>query len=794
MHFIVNGLSTAGIVADALTSIALFIDNAIFWMAGLVLRAFYVLIELGDKLSANQEVIQSIIRRLMVLAAIYALFRLAIMLINYLIEPAKIQDGQKTGVALIKKVLIAVMLLVSSSFIFTQLADIEKKVLVGYEAEDGSTYNGLIPMIIYGKENTSVIMKTDIEAKAYVNKIWALFFTPYNKGECETSSKSYCITYNAVLRGDASIMSLAGVTKYFDYMPIAPLIAGVALMYYFVVAVFALIKRIFKMLVLQVIFPIPVILSIDPTSKNDYIGNFFKAYFELYGEVFIRVATFQLAFVVIALFEGILSDDSVGAILKIVLIIGAFKGAKEIPDLIDRVIGTKLAKSGANKSFGSVLSGIVGGGIGLAGGAFLASRGAEGTGFGNRFAAAIAGGAKGAFNGAQNGAKATSISDFFKSGVSNLQNQYKYGGNIKGARGFGAYYRGKAENFFSGKEKDAEALRQYAENKAIVNDKAADRKKEIDKEHETNLKNIQDTQKINREAFEAEHRSDMYGIQSRLNNAKDELTKTNNKLAANSERNQLRSRMTSALDRSFTEKHGSFDNFLANNHDYSEMLQKGASQDELLKKREAVLADYNSRKQNYFDECLTAASVIDDPNYGDAKQYDEATIKAINEYNEYVKSRGMDDRTVDSYEGLKKADAADRGEEIQLREEAAANQERINDINDEMRETETKYQEDLKARQERDAAEIQGENDRYKAADDANEKARKDAVEQIDRNEAAFKDSDGYVRRNDNADHVRNKDLFGVEDRLRKQGRGTDPTVKATKDAPGLHGNPDAKK
>ena len=54
------------------------------------------------------------------------------------------------------------------------------------------------------------------------------------------------------------------------------------------------------MIVLQIIFPIPVIMSLDPTSKDNKVLKFFTEYFKIYGQVFIRVATIQLGFVVLA--------------------------------------------------------------------------------------------------------------------------------------------------------------------------------------------------------------------------------------------------------------------------------------------------------------------------------------------------------------------------------------------------------------------------------------------------------------------------------------------------------------
>ena len=142
---------------------------------------------------------------------------------------------------------------------FEQLAVFERSVLIGYQDEEGNETPGLIPMIIYGREKASQSgFGSEKEAHGYVNKMWSVFFKPLINGCDTTSNDKACVQYRAVISGDAPISSLANYTKYFDRTAIVPFIVGMVLVYYFVVAVFEVVKRIFKLLVLQIVYPIPL--------------------------------------------------------------------------------------------------------------------------------------------------------------------------------------------------------------------------------------------------------------------------------------------------------------------------------------------------------------------------------------------------------------------------------------------------------------------------------------------------------------------------------------------------------
>ncbi len=613
MRFLLNGISIAGAIKNALTAVCIFIDEAVYKAAALLLRAFYEIIQIGAKIGLDGEIIHSILQRLMVLAAIYALFRVAVMLITFIIDPSKIKDGQNTGMKIVKNVLIAVILLVTSSFMFEQLAVFETRVLVGYQTEDGSTTPGLIPMIIYGRENVnSQSFGSEVEARSFTNKIWTLFFTPIIKC-AEGSTQRYCVEYSSVIKGEKDIDALSDYTAYFNFTPIIPFFAGCVLCYYFFTAVFELVGRIFRLLVLQIVYPIPVILSIDPTQKSDRIKTFFTTYFGIYAQVFIRVATFQLAFVIMSIILNNLNVlGGVGIILKVIIVIGVLQAAKELPKLIEDAIGTKIAGSGG-RSFGSVLSGIVGGTVGAIGGFAAGAAGGQGP------LAGLVGSVRGAYQGGQNASKAKSISEAVKGGVGNIKNQYTFGGNMHGAGGTIPYAWGAVENFFGAHARNEKSMKEYDKQISDAEEQFARDSKPLEA------------------TINSDRRSD-----------------------------ELRNQMANAIDNSFKRGHGSIEDVLAND---PELMKMRSEQQKLLdsetynytaeeiaednrriqEREEAVRKEYNRQREVFYDQMLN----LGDPSALTGEDADIAQY--VQDYNQYVNDNGMADRIIQHYSDIDQA-------------------------------------------------------------------------------------------------------------------------------------------
>lgn len=439
-----------------LWEICLTIDALIYELADQALQAFFEMAILSADIQQFSEEIGFILSRVMVLAGVFALFRVAIMLINYLVDPSKASEVTKNGPTIVKNIVIAIVILMTSDLIFGTLGEFQKLVIE----------QDVIPKLVYGVDEGEN-EKTGIKERStkFVNSVFLVFFRP--KGSSGDTTH-YNNAYNAVAEGTSGISSLVSYASsgFFEYKPFISGIMGIVLVYYFVTFAIDLGVRIVKLIVLQVISPIPVIMSIDPSQKNK-LTNFIKTYSGIYLQVFIRIITLYMAFVVLDLIvdSNLLTDtistgmllDGTGFVVQLLLYIGIFHATKEIPKLFEDALGLKLGMP-TNKSFGGLVKSIVGGGAGLVGGAVAG-------GLAGGIGGALVGAGSGVVSGAigagatTNGAKG--VVDAFKSVSGSVKKAYDKGGRINNAGGLFQYATSGVQNFVGGGRRDAATLKDF---------------------------------------------------------------------------------------------------------------------------------------------------------------------------------------------------------------------------------------------------------------------------------------------------------------------------------------------
>ena len=454
MRWLLRGINFLGFAGNILYELFILIDSIVYSIAAYAIQAFFAIAEL-DFVANGFEQISYILGRIMILCGVFVLFKLSFTLINYIIDPGKTNKSAETGTKLVKNILIAIVLLVSLNLIFNSL----------YKFQNSIIKNNVIPKIIYGADNyDSNGQEMDIKknAKKFVNTIFVSLMLGGNSNEnLSTSAKN---AVDRVLDGASiNLLSPYATDSGFNYLPFISFIVGVLVCYYFLVFAIELGIRMVKLLVLQILAPIPIIMSIDPT-QNDKLKKFGKLYSGIYLSVFIRIFTVYLAFAAISLIGNILgniSEISSGTswLVHILLIIAIFKATKELPKLIEDALGMKLGLGDAGKGFGAVLMGTVAGTAGLVGGAI---------------AGGISGGAGGALGGAftglttgvTKGAAAKNAVGVIGASTGAIKGAYGTGLKIRSADGIVGYGLGKIDNFTG---RNAGIERKVAEAETKVN-------------------------------------------------------------------------------------------------------------------------------------------------------------------------------------------------------------------------------------------------------------------------------------------------------------------------------------
>lgn len=590
MRWLLRGINFLGFAGNILYELFILIDSIVYSIAAYAIQAFFAIAEL-DFVANGFEQISYILGRIMILCGVFALFKLSFTLINYIIDPGKANKSAETGTKLVKNILIAIVLLVSLNLIFTSL----------YKFQNSIIKNNVIPKIIYGADNyDSNGQEMDIKenAKKFANTIFVSLMLGGNSNENLSIPAKNAV--DRVLDGASiNLLSPYATDSGFNYLPFISFIVGVLVCYYFLVFAIELGIRMVKLLVLQILAPIPIIMSIDPTQK-DKLKKFGKLYSGIYLSVFIRIFTVYLAFAAISLIGNILgniSETSSGTswLVHILLIIAIFKATKELPKLIEDALGMKLGLGDAGKGFGAILKGTVAGTAGLVGGAI---------------AGGITGGAGGALGGAftglttgvTKGAAAKNAVGVIGASIGAIKGGFGMGARVAGAGGLGAFMVGGVENFFGGQGRDKTTLGDF------------------DKQ---------------------------------IKNKDKDIEKIREKMDISNKGNDMRNNIESTLNRNYERTHGTLEDMLSNNSDIQSIQERIANaqndtdrsvaMSELANKRNELTNEYNSQKDSYFASQLNMANA----NYNGPVTQDVQELRdMINDYNEYVDKNGLSDRKI----------------------------------------------------------------------------------------------------------------------------------------------------
>lgn len=594
--------SILGFAIPIIFDIFITIDWIIYSIAAYVLQAFFTIAKMNFY-SSSSDAIFGIMNRVMLLSGIYALFRLGFSLITYMMDPDKLEPS-KAGGKIIRNAVIAVIFLAASTFIFKNLNEFSNLFVS----------NGVVEKIVYGPNGTVDNYEESTAAKAFVNKIFVELFKSDRFDE-ENASNVTKRVLESVENGESSITSLSSYayTSDFQYLPFLTAIVGIMLIFYFCSFTIEIGTRIFKLFILQILSPIPAILSIDPT-QNKKLTEYIKVYIGIYISLFIRLITVYLVFAMIPFIRQSLSDISTTATLqlkatflvRILLYISAFHAAKELPKLIDDAFGTKLGLGDAGKGFGVVLRGALAGTAGFAGGIV---GGAISGGLGG----AVGGGLSGMWNGATKGAAAKNAVELAGIMGSNVKGSFLTGAHIAGAGGLGAFAVGGVENFFGGQRRDKATIANF------------------DKDIESKEKMIQ---------------------------------KTKNKLESSNHANGLRSNIENTLEKGFADEKGSLSDYISRDGELSKLqeavrinndnlfYQKNPEYrqidiDRVAERKAQLTEKYNLEKEGYIKNKMDTFSVdgsIPENNF------DQSLKEMIKEYNDYVDENGYDNRKISGYD------------------------------------------------------------------------------------------------------------------------------------------------
>ena len=355
------------------------IDYLVYTLLGWVIEGIFNL----SSIFASKDVTEIIYTRIYTVLAIFMVFKLTFSFIKYVVSPDTMVDKEQGVGKIIARTLTMLAILIILPTIF-----FKSDIFPGQNAPILTMFqNGVIktlPKVILGisddNGNTTTTAKENGNVMA-LNMLSSLYYP----NECKDAA--VCDSDNKLtsLSGFSTSLNMTDTNSSYVYYYMWPLttLCGIILVFILVGIAVDVAIRVFKLMILQMIAPIPVMTYIDPKASTDGAFNsWINTFTTTYLDIFIKLGTVYLLLLLVKeFFSGKLFGNvyktlgfASGNFVMIFLIIGLFQFAKEAPKFIKDALGIK--DSGGGSFMGKALSGMAGAAAGFAGG--LATGGLSG--------------------------------------------------------------------------------------------------------------------------------------------------------------------------------------------------------------------------------------------------------------------------------------------------------------------------------------------------------------------------------------------------------------------------------
>lgn len=357
------------------------IYNSIEW----VTQGIFDLVQLRT----NVSIVEDVKDKIYVFLGIFMLFKISASLISYLINPDQMTDKEKGASKLIGRTIAMLAILMFSSLGFDLI----------YRSQ--SAFLPMLPKILLGKEETTVTGDVADKSNAMAVTLLQAFFHPYytkesngdyvsSDGAKEIETLEDIIQYYDAGYGNDSNPLLGTKASYsYEYIFLLSTVVGIVVLIILIGITIDVAVRLFKMLVLEMLAPIPIMSFVDPKSQKDGpFQNWLRELGRTYIDIFVKLGLIYLFLFFIEELQnntlfvnyGNAYGSGISPVrllyLKIFIIIGLLMFLKQAPKFIKGIFGIKDNKDGGS-FLGNVAGGLAGFGAGAVSGA-ISGRGLRG--------------------------------------------------------------------------------------------------------------------------------------------------------------------------------------------------------------------------------------------------------------------------------------------------------------------------------------------------------------------------------------------------------------------------------
>ena len=393
-----NPLEWISLFLMGFRSILFFFDQAIYEF---IITLYNIFRLLCSARIGSEGIAGELATRIGLILGLVMFFYVTFDFIQILIDPDKINDKEKGPLNIIKKFIIVIVLLGTSSFIFNYLHRFQTAVLSADDKGTSVLERLILPYNIntdnFGRAIASNFMMEfykmtdDPEASSAtaVDEDFTYEVCSKNAKEFPGRIAATGSLYSGTFCLNARYKTEDGSRFYIDFSPWS-IVVGVFVIYMLFMYCISVGMRVAQLAVLEIISPVAFVSYLSP-KKDGMFGKFWKIYFSTYIDVFLRIAIINF----VVLLTGLILDSnnsgkdfwtSVGnpdgstkAWISIFMILALLSFAKKFPDLIkkflpesasglslglqtpkqmfDGLLGSKFIASGAKRTYGAAAVG-----------------------------------------------------------------------------------------------------------------------------------------------------------------------------------------------------------------------------------------------------------------------------------------------------------------------------------------------------------------------------------------------------------------------------------------------------
>ena len=376
------------------------IDVVVFSLLSWMIEGVFNL----SSLMLSADFAKLIYTRIYIILGVFMVFKLTFSFLKYLVSPDAMTDKEQGVGKLIGRVVAMIIMLIAFPIVFFNPVpgDSQNRTVLAV-LQDGVVKT--LPRIILGQAIDNTNASGGVNAKDNGKELaLSMLKSFYYPSVCDEDSKNYdqskasnCSEYfagksttisdkglestgiDSFSKFYNSVLNEAGNDTYaYQYMWPLTTVTGILLIAIMAGICIDVAVRCFKLLILEVMAPVPIMTYIDPkASKDGSFAAWSKTLISTYIDLFVKLGTVYLVLLLAsALFKQELFDKAAYnnfsglsyLYVQVFLVIGLFQFAKMAPKFIKDALGIKDNGGGSGGFMGKALAGMAGAAAGFAGG------------------------------------------------------------------------------------------------------------------------------------------------------------------------------------------------------------------------------------------------------------------------------------------------------------------------------------------------------------------------------------------------------------------------------------------